>query len=406
MSHPLAGMQLDWDLLYENLTFLHQREVIKSGTRLLYLCQHGTEIYDKFFSDSTQNFYDDSEFMAKYAPIAWNLFYPSPQMKSLPRAVQAEWLNSECVLLHNDLHLISGGLLLTPYYGALFTESLCIVRDWWSNTFDRMQAVRAQQLNESKINVQQLIEENISETKVIDNFATDVEPVVVHHAEIIEVYRQDDTQVVPVRNIIGVIRPEIIEVNHINIIEENPNQNATEDYINIEQHAQVLFTVPDPSSFTDGGTTSLISSSSLSPPKSGGTSTILPQASIAQQVGEPPPIPPSPLDTTPRYRTSKSGGTATGASTADNPDTVSIFEHRLRMQILHPRTGIGVQVSSPPPTASFCSTGVYAIASSASPANVADNPDNPDLAFDPSGTVPDNPCKPASDLWAYVASRG
>ncbi len=38
--------------------------------------------------------------------------------------------------------------------------------------------------------------------------------------------------------------------------------------------------------------------------------------------------------------------------------------------------------------------------------NNANNPNNPYAGFDSSVPVPDNQRKPASDLWAYVASRG
>jgi hypothetical protein len=97
----------------------------------------------------------------------------------------------------------------------------------------------------------------------------------------------------------------------------------------------------------------------------------------------------------------------TSADAADNLDNPILSSSHVLL--LPPRTGIGVQDTSPPPTASFSTAGDYATASSVSSAsseNIANNPDNPYAGFDASVPVPDNPRKPASDHWAYVASRG
>jgi hypothetical protein len=173
---------------------------------------------------------------------------------------------------------------------------------------------------------------------------------------------------------------ELREINTEKNAEENQNINAEEQHAQYADTAQVLS--EEQLSFTSGGTTSLDQSSTItSSLSSGGTPLISPLINP----------------------TSTTGGTTSAASSADNP---YIPRFHFCMPLLPPRTGIGVPVSSPPPTASTSSTGVYALASQASSKNVADNPDNPDLGFDTSGTTPDNPRKPAPDLWAYVASRG
>ena len=135
-----------------------------------------------------------------------------------------------------------------------------------------------------------------------------------------------------------------------------------------------------------------ITTSSL---QSGGTPLISPQ------FVEPSPPTPSLADSTPSFRNPPSTSGGTSADAADNP-SISCFH----VLLLPPRTGIGVQDTSPPPTASISSTADYAAESTASSENIANNPDNPDAGFDSSVPVPDNPRKPAPDLWAYVASRG
>jgi hypothetical protein len=65
------------------------------------------------------------------------------------------------------------------------------------------------------------------------------------------------------------------------------------------------------------------------------------------------------------------------------------------MLLLPQCTGIALQYTSPPATASFSSAGVYAATSSASPTssvNIANNPDNPDAGFESSVPVPDKAC--------------
>jgi hypothetical protein len=230
-----------------------------------------------------------------------------------------------------------------------------------------------QQVIDEKISEQQNIEEKISATRVIDKFGEDtsqgrMDSVIKGGA----VLSDGDA---------GAHRIHYF-LNSTKYAEQNQKFYAEEDNDQNTYIAQVLSeeTISPPSNC--GGTTSLIPlpfiSSSL---ESGGTSLISPLINP----------------------TSTPGGTSTAASSADNP-----YIHRFHfcMPLLLPRTGIGVPVSSPPPTASTSSTGVYALASQASSKNVADTPDNPDLGFDTSGTTPDNPRKPAPDLWAYVASRG
>jgi hypothetical protein len=144
-----------------------------------------------------------------------------------------------------------------------------------------------------------------------------------------------------------------------------------------------------PSSLQSGGTSPL---DKPSIPNSGGICTISPQVS-----------------TTISDASSSADNPTKGpsADTADNPDNPILSSSHVLL--LPPRTGIGVPDTSPPPTASFSTAGDYATASSASSAsseNIANNPDNPYAGFDSSVPVPDNPRKPASDHWAYVASRG
>jgi hypothetical protein len=144
-----------------------------------------------------------------------------------------------------------------------------------------------------------------------------------------------------------------------------------------------------PSSLQSGGTSPL---NKPSIPNSGGICTISPQVSTTISDAS------SSADNPTK---------GTSADTADNPDDPILSSSHVLL--LPPRTGIGVQDTSPPPTASFSTAGDYATASSASSAsskNIANNPDNPYAGFDSSVPVPDNPRKPASDHWAYVASRG
>jgi hypothetical protein len=188
--------------------------------------------------------------------------------------------------------------------------------------------------------------------------------------------------------------------------QEDQKFYAAEDNDQNTEIAQVLFEDQITMPFNCGETTSLITlpfiSSSL---ESGGTSLISSPIFTSLSLGPSIQLPTPSLHSTPSFinLTSTTGGTASAASSADNP---CFPRFPFCMPLLPPRTGIGVPASSPPPTASSGSTGVYAFASQASPKNVADNPDNPDLGFDTSGTTPDNPRKPAPDLWAYVASRG
>jgi hypothetical protein len=199
---------------------------------------------------------------------------------------------------------------------------------------------------------------------------------------------------------------ELSEVNNKKNAEENQKMIAEEENANIADTAQVLSEETNSSPFPSGGTTSLDRSSTItSSLSSGGTSLISPQDSSTLSVETSPPLPIPSLLPTPSLiiPTSTTGGTSSAASSADNPYLLCFLSC---MPLLPPRTGIGVPDSSPPPTASLGSTGVYAFASQASSKNVADNPDNPDLGFDTSGTTPDNPRKPAPDIWAYVASRG
>mmetsp|Transcript_42082 Transcript_42082/g.87939 ORF Transcript_42082/g.87939 Transcript_42082/m.87939 type:complete len:349 (-) Transcript_42082:218-1264(-) len=265
---------------------------------------------------------------------------------------------------------------------------------------------RKQQVIEEKLSEQQIIEDKISAKIVIDNIlfmdcnASYMMPL--HVMSSVESQSTANKGGLLCTNHGEVTR----EVNRKINAEENQKFYAEEEIAQDAKIAQVISEDQKSSSLNYEGTPSLIGlpfiSSSL---ESGGTSLVSSQVLTALFLGTSTSLPTPPFDPTPLliHPTSTSGGTSAGAPSADNP---SIFCFPVYMPLLPPRTGIGVQDPSPPPTASFCSTGVYAIALSASPANVADNPDNPDLAFDPSGTVPDNPCKPASDLWAYVASRG
>jgi hypothetical protein len=260
-------------------------------------------------------------------------------------------------------------------------------------------------IEQQKYKKQQLIEEEIRKKKEIDNIiivnsmesqltANDGGLLCTTHCEVIEDIRQEVTEMVPVRS---------VEVNSPINIEENQKSCAV---IENAEDAQALSEKQESSPSISGGTTSIdISSSITSSLDSGGTSFISSQVLPALYLGSSTPLPTSILISTPPQLdpTPASGGTSTGASSADNP---SIFSVASIMPLLPPRTGIGVQVSSPPPTASSCSTGVYAFTSSASPENIADNPDNPDLGFDHSGDVPDNPRKSASTFWTFIASRG
>ena len=260
-------------------------------------------------------------------------------------------------------------------------------------------------IEQQKYNKQQIIEEQIRKKKEIDNIviensmesqltANDGGLLCTTHCEVIEDIRQEVTEMVPVRS---------VEVNSPIIIEENQKSSAV---IENAEDAQALSEKPNSSPFNYGGTTYLVGLSLISSSlDSGGTSFISTQVFTTLYLGPSTPLPTSILISTPPQLnpTSTSGGTSTGASSADNP---SIFCFPSIMPLLPPRTGIGVQDSPPPPTASFCSTDVYAFTSSASPENIADNPDNPDLGFDHSGDVPDNPRKSASTFWTTVASRG
>lgn len=261
---------------------------------------------------------------------------------------------------------------------------------------------RKQQIIEEKISEQRIMKDQNSTKIVIDNNCNASYFMPLHDMKSVESQSTANEGGLLCTNHYEVNR----EVNPNNIAEENQKFYAEEEIVQNAEIAQVISEEPKSLSFNNEGTPSLIGlpfiSSSL---ESGGTSSISSQVLTALHLGASTSLPTPSLDSTPSliHPTSSSGGTSAIASSADNP---SIHCFPVCMPLLPPRTGIGVQVPSPPPTASFCSTGVYAIASSASPANVADNPDNPDLGFDPSGTVPDNPRKPASDLWAYVASRG
>ena len=224
------------------------------------------------------------------------------------------------------------------------------------------------------------------------------------------------------------------QVNYNKNAEETPKLNATAENTNNTNLAQALSQESIPSFSESGGTTSLDIPSIITPDQirakkiatgkkllqafrmtrkttsldmpsittsslqSGGTPLVSPQ------FVEPSPPTPSLADSTPSFRNPPSTSGGTSADAADNP-SISCFH----VLLLPPRTGIGVQDTSPPPTANISLTADYAAASSESTAsseNIANNPDNPDAGFDSSVPVPDNPRKPAPDLWAYVASRG
>ena len=218
------------------------------------------------------------------------------------------------------------------------------------------------------------------------------------------------------------------QVNYKKNAEENPKLNATAENNNNTNLAHVSSQESIPSFSESGGTTSLDIPSIITPDQirakkiatgkkllqafrttrkttsldmpsittssltSGGTSPL-----ISPQSVEPSPPTPSLADSTPSFRNPPSTSGGTSADAADNP-SISCFH----VLLLPPRTGIGVQDTSPPPTASIIPTAE----STASSENIANNPDNPDAGFDSSVPVPDNPRKPAPDLWAYVASRG
>ena len=327
--------------------------------------------------------------------------------------------------------------------------------------------IRKQQIIEEKISEQQIIEDKISDKKVNDNIlclnsvgsqltAINGGLLCTTHRES-EVSRQTVSQMGAARAFFRVIR----EIKDQQTIEENQKSKAEEDKIKNADIARVLSEKPNSSPFNYGGTTYLVGLSLISSSlESGGTSFISTQVLTALYLGSSTSLPTSiPISTPPLLNpTSTSGGTSTGASSADNPsifcfpsimpllpprtgigvqvssppptasygstgvyaftsstspenisdnpDNPSIFRFLSIMPMLPPRTGIGVLVSSPPPTASSGSTGVNAFTSSASPENIADNPDNPDLGFDHSGDVPDNPRKSASTFWTYISSRG
>jgi hypothetical protein len=265
---------------------------------------------------------------------------------------------------------------------------------------NRQRYDRQQQIKEEQIRAKQIIEDQISAKKDIEA----------------KLYDKDSEVSVPdsgpfcVDRVIpdiaaGGLR-ELSEVDTEKNAEENQKMIAEEENATIADTAQVLSEETNSSPFTSGGTTSLDRPSTItSSPSSGGTSLISPQDSSTLSVETSPPLPPSSLAPTPPLinSTSTTGEQTSAASSADNPYLLCFLSC---MPLLPPRTGIGVQVASPPPTASLGATGVYAFVSPASSKNVADNPDNPDLGFDTSGTTPDNPRKPAPDIWAYVASRG
>jgi hypothetical protein len=155
------------------------------------------------------------------------------------------------------------------------------------------------------------------------------------------------------------------------------------------------------SSIQSGGTSPLDKSSI---PNSGGICIISPQVSTIISNASSSADNPN-KGTTADAAENPNKGTSTDA--ADNQDNPLISSSHVLL--LPTRTGIEVQDTSPPPTASFSSAGDYAATSSAlyaSSKNAANKPDNPYAGFDSSVPVPDNPRKPASDLWAYVASRG
>ena len=252
-----------------------------------------------------------------------------------------------------------------------------------------------QKLIEEKISEQQIIEDQTSEKIVVDKFVYDTSQGRMDSIRFGGAVLSNDKAVIA-------RRVDIISECQ-NKTEESQKPEAEEDFTKNAQLAQVPSENTLPLSMVD--TTSIMPSFNTSSLESGGTSIISLPVFTALYLGTMTSSPTPSLDSTPSLinPTPPTGGTSAGASSADNPN---IYSLPVCMPLLPPRTGIGVQDSSPPPTASICSTGVYAIAFSASPTNVADNPDNPDLGFDRSGIVPDNTRKPALDLWAYDALRG
>ncbi len=246
----------------------------------------------------------------------------------------------------------------------------------------------------AKISEQQIIEDQsdqISAKKDIEAklYDTDSEvaflarrpfsaTLVIEDEDIREVLVPDSGPVCANRVIPDTAEEGLRELSEVSVINTEKNADKNQKFNSEEKHAgntdtaQVLSEETISSPFQSSTIPSSLSF--------GGTSLISPQVSSPLSVESSTPLPPSSLASTPRFHSC--------------------------VPLPHPRKGIGVQDSSPLPTASFCLTGVYAFASQASSKNVADNPDNPDLGFDTSGTTPDNPRKPAPDIWAYVASRG
>jgi hypothetical protein len=285
---------------------------------------------------------------------------------------------------------------IQKFYAYPFMNLLQYVRDQ-QRYYEKLKIEASKQaLIAEKITEQQIIEDPISAKKDIEEQLYDTDSkvtvpaggplcakIVIEDEDIREVLVPAGGPLCAKRVIPDTTEEGLRELREINTeknAEENQKINAEEQHAQYADTAQVLS--EEQLSFTSGGTTSLDQSSTItSSLSSGGTPLISPLINP----------------------TSTTGGTTSAASSADNP---SVHRFHFCMPLLLPRTGIGVPVSSPPPTASTSSTGVYALASQASSRNVADNPDNPDLGFDTSGTTPDNPRKPAPDLWAYVASRG
>ena len=310
----------------------------------------------------------------------------------------------------NHRSLVHGQCSLDGYQVTYFTQvkmSEKTSRFWLKRHMKKVleENNRKQQVIEEKIRKLQIIKDQISAKIVIDNiifvcYVSHIMPL--HVLKSVESQSTTKESGLLCTNHCEVSR----EVNRNNNTEENQKFYAEQEIAQNAEIAQVISEEPQTSSFTSEETPSLIRlpfiSSSL---ESGGTSIISSPVLTALYLGTTTSLPTPSLDSTPSLinPTPPTGGTSAGASSADNPN---IYSLPVCMPLLPPRTGIGVQDSSPPPTASICSTGVYAITFSASSANVADNPDNPDLEFDRSGIVPDNPRKPALDLWAYIASRG
>ena len=158
-------------------------------------------------------------------------------------------------------------------------------------------------------------------------------------------FRQSDPEVVPVR-----VHDEIIcDVTYPFETEKDPKFTA--EIVIAADVAQDLSAIPETSTIVSGGTSMLIISSlDSSILETGGASLISTQELPASSDGASPKLSTTLLDSTPPFLnpTSTSGGTSTGASSAD---TLSILCFSDNMPLLPPRTGIGVQDQAPPPTA-------------------------------------------------------